>query len=57
MRLCIPKTRLRLWLTLCWIADPELKQRIDAFLSERRNKNTALNQPLEEVVHMDVSQD
>ncbi|KAH9922853.1 ubiquitin elongating factor core-domain-containing protein [Epithele typhae] len=33
----------------------ELKQRIDAFLAERRNKNTALDKPAEEVVHMDVS--
>ena len=35
--------------------DPELKQRIDAFLSERRNKNTALDKPPEEIVKMDES--
>ena len=37
--------------------DPELKQRIDAFLAERRNKNTAFDKPEAEVVHMDVSTD
>ncbi|KAI0770227.1 ubiquitin elongating factor core-domain-containing protein [Fomes fomentarius] len=37
------------------IPNPELKQRISAFLAERRNKNTALDKPAEEVVHMDVS--
>ncbi|KAI1793388.1 ubiquitin elongating factor core-domain-containing protein [Ganoderma leucocontextum] len=35
----------------------ELKQRIDAFIAERRNKDTALDRPPEDVVHMDVSQD
>lgn len=35
--------------------DPELKQRIDAFLSERRNKNTALDKPPGEIVKMDES--
>ncbi|KAI0927144.1 hypothetical protein AcW1_007520 [Taiwanofungus camphoratus] len=37
------------------IPNVELKQRIDAFLSERRNKNTAFDQPAEDVVKMDVS--
>ena len=40
-----------------WTADVELKQRIDAFLAERRNKNTALDRPPEDIVHMDVSQE
>ena len=45
-------------LTLCATSpDVELKQRIDAFLAERRNKNTALDKPAEDVVHMDVSQE
>ena len=35
--------------------DPELKQRIDAFLSERRNKNTALDKPANEIVMLDES--
>ena len=35
--------------------DPELKQRIDAFLSERRNKNTALDKAPEDIVKMDES--
>ncbi|KAI0712081.1 ubiquitin elongating factor core-domain-containing protein [Earliella scabrosa] len=39
------------------IPNPELKQRIDAFLAERRNKNTAFDKPEAEVVHMDVSTD
>ncbi|PIL22469.1 hypothetical protein GSI_15157 [Ganoderma sinense ZZ0214-1] len=39
------------------IPNLELKQRIDAFLAERRNKNTALDRPAEEVVNMDVSED
>ncbi|KAH7922937.1 hypothetical protein BV22DRAFT_1036932 [Leucogyrophana mollusca] len=39
------------------IPNHELKAQIDAFLSERRNKNTALDKPAEEVVHMDVSMD
>ena len=38
-------------------ADVELKERIDAFLAERRNKNTALDKPAEEVVNMDTSQE
>lgn len=37
------------------IADVELKQRIDAFLAERRNKHTAYDVPAEDIVHMDVS--
>ncbi|RDX42611.1 hypothetical protein OH76DRAFT_1410953 [Lentinus brumalis] len=37
------------------IPNAELKQRIDAFLAERKNQNTALDKPSEEVVHMDVS--
>ncbi|KAI0632350.1 ubiquitin conjugation factor E4 [Trametes polyzona] len=37
------------------IPNVELKQRIDAFLAERRNKNTALDKPAEDVVHMDES--
>ncbi|TBU62234.1 ubiquitin elongating factor core-domain-containing protein [Dichomitus squalens] len=37
------------------IPNVELKQRIDAFLAERRNKDTALDHPPEEIVHMDVS--
>ena len=45
------------WLTDDRFADVELKQRIDAFLAERRNKNTALDRPPEEIVHMDVSQE
>lgn len=39
------------------LTDIELKERIDQFLSERRNKNTAFDQPAEEVVHMDTSSD
>ncbi|KAI0661957.1 ubiquitin conjugation factor E4 [Cubamyces menziesii] len=39
------------------IPNVELKQRIEAFLAERRNKNTAYDKPVEEVVHMDVSKD
>ena len=38
-------------------ADIELKERIDQFLSERRNKNTAFDQPAEELVHMDTGDD
>lgn len=34
--------------------DPELKARIDAFLMERRNKNTAFDQAPEDIVHMDT---
>ncbi|KAI0699306.1 ubiquitin elongating factor core-domain-containing protein [Cerioporus squamosus] len=37
------------------IPNVELKQRIDAFLAERKNQNTALDKPSEDVVHMDVS--
>lgn len=37
--------------------DPELKERIDAFLAERRNKDTALDMPEEEVVKMDLLAD
>ncbi|EPT05311.1 hypothetical protein FOMPIDRAFT_1045367 [Fomitopsis schrenkii] len=37
------------------ISNPELKQRIDAFLSERRNKNTALDMPPEEIAKLDES--
>ena len=36
-------------------SDTELKERIDAWLADRRNKNTALDKPAEDVVHMDVS--
>ncbi|OCH84192.1 ubiquitin conjugation factor E4 [Obba rivulosa] len=32
----------------------ELKERIDAFLAERQNKNTAYDKPAEEVVKMDI---
>ncbi|KAK7677759.1 hypothetical protein QCA50_019311 [Cerrena zonata] len=32
----------------------ELKARIDAFLLERRNKNTAFDQPPEDIVNMDI---
>ncbi|KAI0333659.1 ubiquitin conjugation factor E4 [Cubamyces sp. BRFM 1775] len=39
------------------VPNVELKQRIDAFLAERRNKNTAYDKPVEDVVHMDVSKD
>ncbi|KAL1950354.1 hypothetical protein VTO73DRAFT_5478 [Trametes versicolor] len=39
------------------IANVELKQRIDAFLSERRNKNTAFDKPAEDVVNMDIAQE
>ncbi|KAI0365724.1 ubiquitin conjugation factor E4 [Pilatotrama ljubarskyi] len=39
------------------IPNVELKQRIDAFLAERRNKNTAYDKPEEEVVNMDVSKE
>ncbi|CDO71427.1 hypothetical protein BN946_scf184909.g21 [Trametes cinnabarina] len=39
------------------IPNVELKQRIDAFLSERRNKNTAYDKPAEDLVHMDISQE
>ena len=31
----------------------ELKERIDAFLAERRNKNTALDKSREEIVNID----
>ena len=34
--------------------DIELKERIQAFMAERRNKNTALDKPEEEVVKMGV---
>ncbi|KZT65802.1 hypothetical protein DAEQUDRAFT_746846 [Daedalea quercina L-15889] len=37
------------------IPNPELKQRIDAFLSERRNKDTALDKPANEIVMLDES--
>ncbi|OSX59930.1 hypothetical protein POSPLADRAFT_1066990 [Postia placenta MAD-698-R-SB12] len=37
--------------------DVELKEKIDAFLAERQNKNTALDKPAEDVVKMDVSAD
>ncbi|KAH9841644.1 ubiquitin elongating factor core-domain-containing protein [Rhodofomes roseus] len=37
------------------VSNPELKQRIDAFLAERRNKNTALDKPADEIVKMDES--
>ncbi|KAI0670862.1 ubiquitin conjugation factor E4 [Trametes maxima] len=33
----------------------ELKQRIDSFLAERRNKNTAFDKPAADVVRMDVT--
>ncbi|KAI0043444.1 hypothetical protein FA95DRAFT_1563296 [Auriscalpium vulgare] len=36
------------------IPNPELKERIQAFLAERRNKNTAFDKPEEDVVKMDV---
>ncbi|THH28275.1 hypothetical protein EUX98_g5915 [Antrodiella citrinella] len=39
------------------LPDLELKARIDQFLSERRNKNTAFDQPAEDLVHMDTSED
>ncbi|KAI0789740.1 ubiquitin elongating factor core-domain-containing protein [Abortiporus biennis] len=35
----------------------ELKGRIDAFLAERRNKNTALDKPEQDIVHMDTTSD
>lgn len=41
-------------LRLTVIPDVELKAKIDAFLSERRNKHTALDIPEEEIVNMDV---
>ncbi|KAF9013252.1 ubiquitin elongating factor core-domain-containing protein [Cyathus striatus] len=34
---------------------PELKAQIEAFLAERKNKNTALDKTSEEIVHMDIS--
>ncbi|TFK40817.1 ubiquitin elongating factor core-domain-containing protein [Crucibulum laeve] len=34
---------------------PELKLRITTFLSDRRNKNTALDKSAEEIVHMDTA--
>ncbi|KAH7915426.1 ubiquitin elongating factor core-domain-containing protein [Hygrophoropsis aurantiaca] len=37
------------------IPNLELKAQIDVFLSERRNKNTALDKPAEEVVDMDIT--
>jgi ubiquitin conjugation factor E4 B len=37
--------------------DVELKAKIDAFLGERRNKNTALDIPEEDVVKMDTTTD
>ena len=54
--LVLPKSGHDCGLTVRPIVDMELKQRIDAFLAERRNKNTALDRPPEEV-HMDVSED
>ncbi|KAI8994147.1 ubiquitin conjugation factor E4 [Trametes punicea] len=39
------------------IPNVELKQRIDAFLAERRNKNTAYDKPAEDLVHMNVSKE
>ncbi|EMD39878.1 hypothetical protein CERSUDRAFT_63413 [Gelatoporia subvermispora B] len=36
------------------IPDVELKERIDAFLAERRNKDTVYDKPVEEVVKMDM---
>ncbi|KAI0769012.1 ubiquitin conjugation factor E4 [Trametes elegans] len=39
------------------IPNVELKQRIDAFLAERRNKNTAYDKPVDDVVNMDESQE
>lgn len=44
-------------LTHLYSTDVELKQRIDAFLSERRNKNTAFDKPAEDVVNMDIAQE
>ncbi|KII86779.1 hypothetical protein PLICRDRAFT_43444 [Plicaturopsis crispa FD-325 SS-3] len=38
------------------IPNVELKAQIEAFMIERRNKNTALDKPEEEVVKMDVSE-
>lgn len=37
--------------------DLELKARIDQFLSERRNQNTAFDTPAEDLVHMDTAED
>ncbi|KAL6304363.1 ubiquitin conjugation factor E4 [Sparassis latifolia] len=37
------------------VPNVELKQRIEAFLAERLNKNTAFDKPAEEIVKMDVS--
>ncbi|KAH9947558.1 ubiquitin elongating factor core-domain-containing protein [Amylocystis lapponica] len=37
------------------VPNVELKGRIDAFLAERKNKNTAFDMPADEVVKMDVS--
>jgi ubiquitin conjugation factor E4 B len=37
--------------------DAELKAQIDAFIAERRNKKSPLDEPSEEVVNMDVSTD
>lgn len=37
--------------------DVELKARIDAFLAERRNKNTAYDKPEGEIVNMDATAD
>jgi len=39
------------------IPNLELKAKIDQFLSERRNKNTAFDKPAEDLVHMDTSED
>ncbi|KAL0961455.1 hypothetical protein HGRIS_006400 [Hohenbuehelia grisea] len=38
------------------IPNTELKERIESFLSERRNKNTALDKPEEDIVHMDTEE-
>ena len=39
------------------ISDVELKARIDAFLAERKNKNTVYDKPEAEVVDMDKDMD
>ncbi|KDQ62323.1 hypothetical protein JAAARDRAFT_149126 [Jaapia argillacea MUCL 33604] len=39
------------------IPNPELKEKIETFMSDRRRKNTALDMPAEEIVHMDASAD
>lgn len=41
--------------TMSLVIDPALKARIEAFLTERRNKNTALEKAPEDIVHMDVT--